>query len=193
MQIFPQHIEENIEAWSRGKWWQARLVLWAGLAYLSTRYLWDPHYGSLFGGLNLGIHEAGHLFFQLFGNRFLAILGGTLFELGAPIAAGFMFYRQPDYFAISFCGVWFGISLMSVAVYCADARLMELPLVTTGGGEASHDWNNMLGMMGLLPFDSSFGLLFQLAAFITFLLSLIVGARIIQIMMGPVPAKITLE
>lgn len=35
----------------------------------------------------------------------------------------------------------------------ADARTMQIDLVTVGGGEAKHDWNYLFGHMGLLPYD----------------------------------------
>ena len=41
---------------------------------------------------------------------------------------------------------WTGESITDVAIYMADARTMALPLV--GGGH--HDWNYLLGTLGLL-------------------------------------------
>ena len=40
----------------------------------------DSEYESIFGGINLAIHEGGHLFFMGFGSDFLAVAGGTLLQ-----------------------------------------------------------------------------------------------------------------
>src|SRR5207253_2494489 len=47
--------------------------------------------------------------------------------------------RQPDWFAVTFSGAWLATNLYGVATYVADAREMDLPLVTVGGGEPGHD------------------------------------------------------
>ena len=57
-------------------------------------------YSSIFDGINLVIHEAGHLAFSYFG-ELLEIAGGTILQLMAPIVAAFAFYRQKDYFAVT--------------------------------------------------------------------------------------------
>ena len=48
---------------------------------------------------------------------------------------------------------WVAQNLWNVAVYVQDARAEELPLV--GGGE--HDWNYLLGRLGLLQQDQLIG------------------------------------
>ena len=45
-------------------------------------YAADPMYSSIFDGVNLGFHEAGHAAFMWFGNRMLTTAGGTIFQLG---------------------------------------------------------------------------------------------------------------
>ena len=41
--------------------------------WIFCRHLGDSEYGSIFAGLNLAMHEAGHLFFMWFGRDFLAV------------------------------------------------------------------------------------------------------------------------
>lgn len=162
--------QERVEAvseWCEGRSWLARAPLVAWFAWIGVRHLADPHYDSLFGALNLGLHEAGHLLFSWFG-VFLTVAGGTLLQLAAPVLSAVMFRRQPDYFALPICGAWLATNLYGVATYLADARAMELPLVTVGGGEplVGHDWNYLLGTLGLLPLDAFLAGCVRLLAFV---------------------------
>ncbi len=96
-------------------------------------------------GVDLIIHEAGHVFFLVFG-QFLHVLGGSLLQVAVPAlcAVYFFWQRQPASFAVAL--FWMGESITDVAIYMADARAMALPLL--GGGH--HDWNYLLGTLGLL-------------------------------------------
>jgi hypothetical protein len=156
------------------------VVLW--LAYIGVRHLADPLYTSLFGPLNLALHEAGHLLFAYLPGEFLAVAGGTLLQLAAPLMSAAMFLRQPDYFAITVCGAWLATNLYNVAAYMADARAQELPLVTVGDGECviCHDWGYMLGQLGLMSFDTTLAGLVRLLAFFVMWGSLGVGAWMIM-------------
>ena len=141
--------------------WLPRLPIWLGVVYLTFRYLTDVHYRSLFGGLNFGIHEAGHVVFGPFG-MLLGIAGGTLLQLAAPIAAGVVFLRQRDWFAITVALAWLGTNGFEIATYAADARSQALPLLGLGAGEPIHDWNFLLGRLGLLHADHAVAGLFRL-------------------------------
>ena len=59
----PQLLLEAGE-WARGRsgWARLPLLLWFG--YILRNHLRDPDYESIFGGLNLAIHEAGHIVFD---------------------------------------------------------------------------------------------------------------------------------
>lgn len=169
-------LADEVTGWCAGRSWLARapLVLW--FAWIGVQHLADPLYQSLFGALNLGIHEAGHLLFSWFG-LFLMVAGGTLLQLAAPVLSAVMFWRQPDYFALPICGAWLATSLYNVATYMADARAMELPLVTVGGGEPAvgHDWNYLLDTFGLLAYDTFLAGCVRLAAFVLLWGSLAIG------------------
>jgi hypothetical protein len=104
--------------------------------------------GSLLDGVDLAIHETGHLIFAPFG-EFIGFAGGTVFQLLMPGLFLVYFLRRHDQYAASVTLWWIGQNCGHIAVYVADARAQELPLV--GGGE--HDWEYLLGRTGLLAQD----------------------------------------
>lgn len=165
---------------------RAPLLLW--LAYIGIRHLGNSDYNSIFGGLNLGIHEAGHLLFSWLPGEFLAIAGGTFLQLAIPVLSAVMLARQPDYFGAAFCGGWLSMNLYSVATYMADARQLDLPLVNVGGGEVIHDWNSMLATLGLLQWDTRMASLVRVLAFLTMWGSVALGAWMLFLMTRPTPA-----
>jgi len=123
----------------------ARVLLLLALVPYGLWLIFAYRYHFL-DGANLLFHEAGHVFFGLFG-RTLGFLGGTLGQLVFPIAAGVHFLRSGLRFEAAVCAVWLCESLMYVALYMGDANRLELPLVNDG----IHDWRWLLGSWGLLP------------------------------------------
>jgi len=147
-------LRDEAAAWCRGKNGWVRLpFLLAFVAYVA-KIMIKPTCCNFFAPLNLVFHEAGHALFSYFGH-FLYMLGGTLLECLMPFFLAFHFYRQREFFGIALCFGWLATVLSGVATYCGDARAMELPLVTVfgGGGEPGHDWNYLLGKMGVLRYD----------------------------------------
>lgn len=118
------------------------------------------------------IHEAGHTFLGVFGNRTLTILGGSLYEvlLPAMILAFFIFNRMIK--SIQFGFYLLGSAWMSVAFYAADGGSRQLPLIA-GLGESAHDWGNLLTRWNLTEYDSHFGFTFAAIAALCYLLALI--------------------
>ncbi|CAN5800579.1 hypothetical protein BH11GEM2_BH11GEM2_21100 [soil metagenome] len=125
-----------------------RRVLSVGLLAYGVYGLRHQGEGTLLDGVDLAIHETGHLVFAPFG-EFIGFAGGTLFQLLMPAFFLIYFLRQRDQYAASVALWWIGQNCGHIAVYVADARAQELPLV--GGGE--HDWDYLLGRMGLLAQD----------------------------------------
>jgi hypothetical protein len=109
-----------------------------------------PGRGTLLDGVDLAIHETGHLVFAPFG-EFIGFAGGTLFQLIMPLTFVVYFVRRSDRHAASVALWWVGQNCGHIAWYVADARAQELPLV--GGGE--HDWNYLLGELRLLAQDQT--------------------------------------
>jgi hypothetical protein len=147
---------KETEHWARGRnpWGRGGLLL--VLAFILLGYLRDPVHSSIFDGLNLVVHEAGHMFFFWFG-ELLGMAGGTIFELGVPVVVGVAFLRQRDFFGLTFVLFWLGTALFHVGVYAADARAQLLGLVSMGAGEPMHDWYYLLGRAGLLRQDRLLG------------------------------------
>ena len=77
---------------------------------------------------------------------------GSLVQVAGPIAAGFVLWRQRDWFGITVAGAWLSSSLHALAAYVGDARARELPLVGLVP-DPIHDWEWILGHLGILSWD----------------------------------------
>ena len=106
--------------------------------------------------VNLPFHEAGHIFFRLFG-EFFTVLGGSLFQLIMPmICVVVLLLKTRDPFGASVALWWFGENFIDMAPYINDARSLEIMLlggVTGKERPGFHDWENILGTLGMLPYD----------------------------------------
>jgi hypothetical protein len=165
-------LKADAASWCReDRFWPGRALLFLWVAYTLVRSLENPYYWPVIASLNFGIHELGHYVFAPFG-LFVKILGGSLFQCLVPVFACFMFLRQRDYFAAAFAFGWLGTNLFYVATYCADARAMQLPVFSPGGGDAYHDWNYLLDDLGLLRHDQRIAFLIRIAATVSMVASL---------------------
>lgn len=117
----------------------------------SLYFFWcayDPYQWHLIDGVNLVIHEAGHLIFRPFG-EFLGVAGGSLFQVIMPsLFVGYFCYRR-QFYSGALVLFWVGESILNVSVYAGDSLVLQLPLL--GGQDSIHDWNYMLSAMNLLP------------------------------------------
>lgn len=101
------------------------------------------------------IHEGGHLLFRFFGGEFVMVAGGTLLQLGVPLMLALVFVFQRQVPGTAFCVFFFFEQFLPIATYMADARAQELPLLTVGDSDSViHDWNYLLGRLGLLNQDT---------------------------------------
>lgn len=117
----------------------------------------------LMDGVFVPIHEGGHLLFRMFG-EFLSVAGGTLLQLGVPyaLATYFLFQRQAQ--GVAFCLFFLFEQFLPIATYMADARALDLPLLTIGDGDyVIHDWNYLFSKLGILQRD------IQIAATVRFI------------------------
>jgi len=104
----------------------------------------------LMDGVFVPIHEGGHLLFRM-GGEFLMVAGGTILQLLVPflLAAYFIVHRQAQ--GVAFCLFFMFEQCLPIATYMADARAQDLPLLSLGSGEnVIHDWNYLLGKLGVL-------------------------------------------
>lgn len=175
MRTFRAILDEVVN-WCQGKKWWVRLPFLLWFAYVLFRHLLDPEYSSILGPINLGIHELGHFVFGFLG-EFLSVAGGTLLQLSIPVFAIFNFLRQSDFFSIALSFGWLSTNLFSIATYVADARRLELPLVTPFGGDTVvHDWEYLLSTMNILQYDTVIAFVFRVMAVITMLFCFVSGA-----------------
>jgi len=89
--------------------------------------------------INLFIHEAGHFFFNIFG-QWIYFLGGSLFQCLVPLALVVVTLRQNPS-NTPYAGFWFGENLVNVSIYIKDAPFQQLHLIGQG---LIHDWHWLL-------------------------------------------------
>ena len=122
------------------------VALVASLYFFWCAY--DPQQWHLIDGVNLVIHEAGHLVFSPLG-EFMMIAGGSLFQVIMPAMFVSYFWYYGKYYSAALVFFWVGQSILNVSVYAGDSLDLQLPLL--GGQDSVHDWNYMLSSLNLLP------------------------------------------
>jgi hypothetical protein len=131
------------------------VIAWSVFYAAFMLYAFSAHGGFLFiDSANLVVHEGGHNLFGWFGPA-LGLWGGTMLQWLVPfvLAAYFFKERQPAGFA--FCAFFFFENWLYTATYMADARLQQLPLVTTGDPDfVEHDWYAIFSRLGVLNHDT---------------------------------------
>ena len=104
---------------------------WASGAYIP--FLW---------GVDLGIHEFGHLV-TYWAPWQVCAAAGSVSQVAVPIAAAvYALVARRNRPGAGFFAAWAGCSARNVAVYIADAPYQRLPLF--GGDGALHDWAQLL-------------------------------------------------
>lgn len=183
---------DEAAAWCRGRNGWVRLPLLLAFVYYVAKKSIHPSCGNVLSPINLAFHESGHLLFSYFG-RFFGVLGGSLLEFLMPFFLGIHFYRQREFFGIALCFGWLATVFSGMAVYVGDARAMALPLVTLFGAEpgVAHDWNYLLGKMGILRYDFAAAALIRVLGFMSLAVCLWTGGWMILRMIAPREAENT--
>jgi hypothetical protein len=129
----------------------AWLVFYGGF----LAYAYSAHGGFLLiDHANLVVHEGGHNLFGWFGPT-LGLWGGTLLQWLVPFLLAAYFFTERQSSGFVFCLFFFFENWLYTATYMADARAMELPLVTTGDPDlARHDFNAIFSNLGVLDYDT---------------------------------------
>jgi hypothetical protein len=182
---FVARLSAEVDAWAVGKnpWVRAPLLVF--FAYVGVRQFASADYACIFSAINLGVHEAGHFVFASLGQT-LHAAGGTILQLAAPIAAGVMFLRRPDFFAVPVCLGWLSTNLHHVGTYMADAEEMRLPLVTVGPADSvAHDWRFLFERFDVLHRCEAIGATAHGLAHLTMLAALAGGAWVLWRMAAP--------
>jgi hypothetical protein len=133
-----------------------RTVFLIILLYFASNLLFSSFPWIFIDGVNLLIHESGHMIFY-FGGHTFSYLGGTLVQLLVPSLFLLYFINRKDITGSVFSLFWIGDNFVNVGIYIKDAGNMLLPLV--GGG--SHDWNTLLSEWNLLDQAQLIGNLFR--------------------------------
>lgn len=131
------------------------LLLWWGWRFIMSPLETNSTGQSFLHLINLPFHEAGHVIFMPFG-RFMMFLGGSLGQILMPVTCLATFIvKTRDPFGASVALWWTAENFMDVAPYINDARALELILLggMTGKETDGHDWENVLGLLGWLPYD----------------------------------------
>jgi len=132
----------------------ARALGAAFVAVLLAHHLWVDDPGVAYGAgpigwvarvvhtVNLLLHEAGHVLLVPTGWEALILLGGTILQLVVPAVLVGLAVAQRRTGALVACLMLLSASCYSSAVYAADARDRDLPLIT--GGSEHHDWGRLV-------------------------------------------------
>lgn len=130
-------------------------------------------------GVDLLIHEAGHVVFsigRIFGETFLGELiyfaGGSLLQIIVPAVIVGNFLLSAQYYAAAVALYWVAQNFTDVAIYIKDASAMELPLLADG---LIHDWNYILGSLNLLDWDQAIGGIVHFIGVLLFIAAILFG------------------
>ncbi|WP_462330744.1 TFIIB-type zinc ribbon-containing protein [Thiohalocapsa halophila] len=153
--LLPTPKAEPPAAWARAVLF-AVLVVW-GLWFITSSVASNAVGESFLHLVNLPFHEAGHVFFGIFG-QFIGSLGGTLGQLLMPLTAMLvLLLKTRDPFGASVALWWLGQNFLDIAPYINDARAGELPLLGGNFGHSApygfHDWEYLLTETGLIRMD----------------------------------------
>lgn len=148
-------------SWDSFKRWIPSIII------LPIATYWSLNRGEfgLLDNIDLVIHEAGHLFFSLFG-KFIYTLGGTLMQIILPSLIASYFFRNEYRTGVQFGLLWLGQNFINISVYAADAQARKLPLL--GGNKVYHDWHYLLSTLGILEYDYLVGIIFWGIAILMF-------------------------
>lgn len=174
-------LRDDAISWATGRNALVRLPLLAYLTYAGIRHSFDPMYRSWFAALILVFHEMGHLIFSPF-PRTLYILGGTIFQLFTPAAAGvYLLIRQRDYFGVGVCAAWLSYAVWDMATYVGDANKDLLPLVGFGNNP-EHDWGTLLTQWHVLNHCDAFATALRVLAFSIWALAIALSVWLCRLM-----------
>ena len=151
------------------------LILAAGIRLMTNLPSSEMAGHSFFHNISIPFHEAGHVLFSFFGD-FIRTLGGSIMQVLVPVVCLVAFMKKEDVFAASFALWWTGQNFIDMGPYINDARAQELILIGGVTGQdvpGYHDWNTILGQLGLLKLDHVianlshfFGSFLMIAAFL---------------------------
>lgn len=109
-------------------------------------------------GVHLVFHEAGHSITAMLTNNREAVvfMGSGLQVLFPLVVAGAFYWKNNDGVGAALGLWWAGLAALDVAPYIADARALELMLLSGGTGQEveGHDWEYLLTEWNALGLDT---------------------------------------
>ena len=176
---------DDARAWCAGRDWRWRAAVLLLLAWQAGIPFRDSEGFHIFRGITFGAHEFGHLFFAVFGSEWLAIAGGSLMQMLVPIGAAAIMRYYRDWFGVAACGLWLASSFADLAPYIADARALELDLVSFSPDGGEHDWNYLLGKAGMLLQDQAVARADRFMGFVVLVASVFFAVWLLREMARP--------
>ncbi|MEM9102567.1 MAG: zinc ribbon domain-containing protein [Pseudomonadota bacterium] len=165
-----------------------RALLIAVIAFYTVKLIAagkDSNYAgeSFLHLVNLPFHEAGHVFFGIFG-QFIGSLGGTLGQLIMPLICCYvLLVQQEDAFGAAVAFWWFAENFVDIAPYINDARAGILPLVGGSIGKHApygfHDWEYLLSETGLIRYDQHIAQISHITGSLLMLVALLWASRLL--------------
>lgn len=156
------------------------LAVWGGFLF-GYDYRTAEINESFLHDIVLPLHEAGHVLFMPFG-EFLAILGGSLFQLALPLGIGAAFIlKNRDNFGAALCLWWTGASLVDLSPYIYDSLHPQMSLLGGHTGEdGPHDWIYLLEVFGQLERAQGWGTFTHALGGFVMLAGIVWGAAILK-------------
>ncbi|MGH9577070.1 MAG: hypothetical protein ACRD3R_06500, partial [Terriglobales bacterium] len=128
MRQWLEFLEQDWQAVSK-----AALIGWLIFYALFLLHAATADDGFLFiDNVNLIVHEAGHLLTGWTENVLFTVWGGTLLQWLVPLALAATFFVRRHTTGFAFCLFVFFENFLYTSVYMADARALDLPLVSVG-------------------------------------------------------------
>lgn len=177
----------SIREWATGRWWWWRAPILLFFVAQALRPLRGQGEWTLFSGIIFGAHEFGHLFWMFFG-EWMGVAGGSLTQLLIPVGAAAVVLRSRDWFGVAICGVFLATSLGELSWYIADARRLELDLVSFSEEGGIHDWNYLLNSVGLIRQDRVIAGLTRFTGIVVLLASFVFALQLLWWMATLKPA-----
>jgi len=113
----------------------------------------SPRYGVVFLVATVWIHEIGHFTTRMFGNFFMEVLCGTLFQIGTPLVVAVYLLIRRKLFLASFLIIWVGYNLFDVAQYMSSGESIVgtemCGFVPYPSGTTMHDWRTIFNVLGV--------------------------------------------
>ncbi len=143
-----KYIESSaIDGWAAGRNWIISFVVLAVSLWISAAYLGNQGSTGPLATLDMSIHLLGHAITGTLG-EVGAAFGGTLLQVGLPVALFFALQKNERYFLAMIALIWVSINLFEVAAYIEDALFLQLTFEGVGAHD-THDWHVILVELGL--------------------------------------------